>query len=99
MDPKDRTAAGPPTPEEAPDPARTRPAPPPAHHDPGDASHQHETRADRIGEATRTEEPPERAGPVTPAPPRSAGPDVNDVDDLESATDRFLGERPDDTIR
>ena len=83
MDPRDHAPGAGPTPGEARDAARA-----PAHtrHDPGDASHEHETRADRIGEATRTEEPPERAGPVTPAPPRAAGPDVNDIDDLESAS-------------
>jgi hypothetical protein len=95
MDPNDRAPTAGPTPEQAraaaPDPARTRPAPLPARHDPGDASHEHETRADRIGEAARTEEPPERAAPVTPAPPRVAG--------RESASDRFLGEKSDDAIR
>jgi hypothetical protein len=57
--------------------------------------HTHETPADEAGERSRDEHPPERPGPVSPAPPRQSGPDVNDTDDLEPATDRFLGDPSD----
>lgn len=50
-----------------------------------------ETASDRAGERAREEHPPEREGTVSPAPPRHAGPDVNDVDRLEDGRDRFLG--------
>ncbi len=69
----------------APSPTRVAPEPPAASM----------TDSDAAGERTREEHPPERPGPVTPAPPRVTGPDVNDTDRLEDATDRFLGERSD----
>jgi hypothetical protein len=53
------------------------------------------TASDAAGEQAHDEHPPERAGSDTPAPPRTTGPDVNDVDRLEDATDRFLGEPSD----
>ncbi len=71
--------------EAAPSPNRTEPQPP-----------RGETASDRAGERVRDQHPPEREGTVTPAPPKRAGPDVNDVDRLEDGTDRFLGE-PSDT--
>ncbi len=64
----------------APSPTRAAPEPPsPAL-----------TDSDAAGERTREEHPPEREGNVTPAPPRVAGPDVNDTDRLEDPLDRFL---------
>ena len=52
----------------------------------------HETPADVAGERAREEHPPEEPAP-SPAGPHQ-GRDVNDTDDLESATGRFLGEPP-----
>jgi hypothetical protein len=69
--------------EAAPSPSRTRPEGP----EPG-----FQTPSDAAGERSRDEHPPDRPGPVTPAPPRIAGPDVNDVDSLEEGVDRHLGE-------
>jgi hypothetical protein len=74
--------------EAAPSPSRAAPEPP------GGAL----TSADAAGERTREEHPPERSGDVTPAPPRVTGPDVNDPDRLEDATDRFLGESSDHPV-
>jgi hypothetical protein len=73
--------------EAAPSPARTRPEVP------ADAPR---TASDAAGERARDEHPPERPGPATPAPPRAAGPDVNDVDRLEEGVDRHLGAPPPD---
>lgn len=69
----------------APDPTHARPEPPSAL-----------TPADAAGERVRDEHPPERSGPVTPAPPLTTGADVNDVDSLEEGVDRFLGEPSDE---
>ena len=53
----------------------------------------HETPADVAGERSREEHPQD--GPaVSPTPPHQ-GRDLNDLDDLESASGRFLGEPPD----
>ena len=50
----------------------------------------HETPADVAGEHSRAEHP--QAGPAPSPAPAHEGRDVNDLDDLESSSGRFLGE-------